>query len=198
MQEREELFRKLIGELTFCLLLGHHDNKLVGMSFAYHDRNRSDIRKFVIVHIGTYKNEDLKEFILSVSNYIFKKDPCDEIEFHYQYDEANEEQLARSNDFNKWFDKYGNVYQKRIEGTSFERKYVLKRQFNQKCDVVLGGVNKNTFRNIFSVYAGVIMSDADMVVFKEDLRDVLAPEDEVSYAIMMAEMFRTYLTPDEA
>ena len=73
---------------------------------------------------------------------------------------------------------------------------MLKRQFNQKCDVVLGGVNKNTFRNIFSVYSGVIMSDADMINFKEDLRDVLAPEDEVSYAIMMAELFRTYLTPD--
>ena len=43
--------------------------------------------------------------------------------------------------------------------------------------MVLGGVNKNTFRNIFSVYSGVIMSDADMVSFKEDLRDVLAPED---------------------
>lgn len=47
------------------------------MAFAYHDRDRSDIRKFVLVHIGTYKNEDLKDFILSVSNYIFKKDPCD-------------------------------------------------------------------------------------------------------------------------
>jgi hypothetical protein len=31
----------------------------------------------------------------------------------------------------------------------------------------LGGINKNTFRNIFSVYAGVLMSEADMVVFKE-------------------------------
>ena len=84
------------------------------MAYAYHDRNRSDIRKFVIVHIGTYKNEDLKEFILSISNYIFKKDPTDEIEFHFKYDEDNEAQLARSTDFNKWFDKYGNVYQKRM------------------------------------------------------------------------------------
>ena len=47
------------------------------MAYAYHDRNRSDIRKFVIVHAGTYKNENLNEFILSISNYIFKKDPCD-------------------------------------------------------------------------------------------------------------------------
>jgi len=42
---------------------------------------------------------------------------------------------------------------------------------------VLGGINKNTFRNIFSVYAGVMMSDADMVIFKEELRDVISPED---------------------
>lgn len=46
------------------------------------------------------------------------------------------------------------------------------------------------------MYAGVMMSDADMVVFKEELRDVIAPEDEMSYAIMIAELFRTYLTPD--
>ena len=38
-----------------------------------------------IVHIGTYKNEDLKEFIIYVSNYIFRKDPCDEVEFIYTY-----------------------------------------------------------------------------------------------------------------
>lgn len=69
------------------------------------------------------------------------------------------------------------MYQKKSEGQLFDRKYVLKRQFNQKCEVVLGGINKNTFRNIFSVYAGVMMSDADMVLFKEELRDVLAPED---------------------
>lgn len=30
------------------------------------------------------------------------------------------------------------------------------------------------------------------------MRDVITPEDEVSYAIMIAELFRTYLTPDEA
>ncbi len=75
---------------------------------------------------------------------------------------------------------------------------MLKRQFNQKCEVVLGGVNKNTFRNIFSVYSGVMMSDADMIIFKEELRDVIAPEDEMSYAILIAELFRTYLTPEEA
>lgn len=88
------------------------------------------------------------------------------------------------------------MYQKKLENTLFQRKYVLKRQFNQKCDVVLGGINKNTFRNIFSVYSGVMMSDSDMVQFKEELIDVISPEDDVSYAIMIAELFRTYLTPD--
>jgi hypothetical protein len=43
----------------------------------------------------------------------------------------------------------------------------MKRQFNQKCDVMLGGINKNTFRNLFTVYCGVIMSDSDMIQFKE-------------------------------
>jgi len=41
---------------------------------------------------------------------------------------------------------------------------------------VLGGVNKNTFRNLFSVYCGVVMSDSDMIQFKEELRDVVTPE----------------------
>lgn len=43
-----------------------------------------------------------------------------------------------------------------------------------------------------------MMSDADMIIFKEELRDVIAPEDEMSYAILIAELFRTYLTPEEA
>lgn len=40
------------------------------------------------------------------------------------------------------------------------------------------------------------MSDSDLLQFKEELVDVIAPEDDVSYAIMIAELFRTYLTPD--
>ena len=62
----------------------------------------------------------------------------------------------------------------------------MKRQFNQKCEVVLGGVNKNTFRNIFSVYSGVMMSNSELISFKEELRDSAHPESEVSYAIMVA------------
>ena len=64
--------------------------------------------------------------------------------------------------------------------------------------MVLGGVNKNTFRNLFSVYSGVLMSETDMVAFKDALVDTLAPEQTMSYAVMVAELFRTYLTPDEA
>lgn len=167
-------------------MLGTYESKLIGMAYAYHDRNRSDLRKFVIVHAGTYNREHLKDFLLSATNYIFRKDPCDEIEFHYKFNEDDEGELAFSTEFNKWFDKYGNVYQKKIENNTYERKYILKRQFNQKCEVVLGGVNKNTFRNIFSVYAGVMMSEADMLQFKEEFRDTVAPEEEMSYAIMIA------------
>jgi len=104
---------------------------------------------------------------LSVTNYIFRKDPCDEIEFHYKFNEANSDELTLSQSFNKWFDKYGSVFQKKVDDSNFERKYLLKRQFNQKSEVVLGGINKNTFRNIFSVYCGVLMSDTDMLQFKE-------------------------------
>lgn len=67
------------------------------MAYAYHDRSHSDIRKFVIVHIGTYKTDYLREFILNVGNYIFKKDPCDEVEFHYLYNENDEAQLGWNN-----------------------------------------------------------------------------------------------------
>ena len=53
------------------------ENKLVGMAFAFHDRDRADTRKFVLAHIGSYDNKNLKEMIVAVSDYIFLKDPCD-------------------------------------------------------------------------------------------------------------------------
>jgi hypothetical protein len=64
--------------------------------------------------------------------------------------------------------------------------------------VVLGGVNKNIFRNLFSVYCGVLMSDTDMLQFKEELIDTITPENQICYSLMVSELFRTYLTPDEA
>lgn len=147
--------------------MGQLEGRVVGLALAYHDRARQDVRKFTIIHLATYKNEDLRDFILSTTNYIFRKDPTDEIELHYRFNETDPGQAAFSTDFNKWFDKYGSVFQKKVEEGVFERKYLLKRQFNQKCEVVLGGVNKNTFRNLFSVYCGVLMSDTDMIQFKE-------------------------------
>jgi hypothetical protein len=180
------------------MLLGYEKDIVVGLALAFHDRNKTDSRKFTIIHFSTYKTHDLKDFLTSCVNYIFKKDPADEIEFHYKFDESLPDQAAYSNDFNKWFDKLGNVFQKKIDEHIYERKYVMKRQFNQKCDVVLGGINKNTFRNIFSVYCGVVMSDADMIQFKDELKSVVTPENEISYSIAIAELFRTYLTPDEA
>ena len=76
-QSREELYRKLIGELTFCLLIGQLEGRVVGLALAYHDRARQDVRKFIIIHLATYKNEDLRDFVLSTTNYIFRKDPTD-------------------------------------------------------------------------------------------------------------------------
>ena len=37
-----------------------------------------------------------------------------------------------------------------------------------------------------------------MMALKDALVDTLAPEQSMSYAVMVAELFRTYLTPDEA
>lgn len=51
---------------------------------------------------------------------------------------------------------------------------------------------------MFSVYSGVLMSDTNMIQFKEELRDLLHPQEDVSYSILLAELFRTFLTPDEA
>jgi hypothetical protein len=42
------------------------------------------------------------------------------------------------------------------------------------------------------------MSDTDLLQFKEELVDTLAPENQICYALMVAELFRTYLSPDEA
>ena len=42
------------------------------------------------------------------------------------------------------------------------------------------------------------MSDTDMIQFKEDLVDTLVPENQICYSIMVSELFRTYLSPDEA
>lgn len=42
------------------------------------------------------------------------------------------------------------------------------------------------------------MSDSDMIQFKEELVDTLAPENQICYSIMVSELFRTYLSPDEA
>jgi hypothetical protein len=66
---------------------------VVGLALAYHDRTRADSRKFTLVHAATYKNEDLRDFLLSISNFIFRKDPADEIEFHFRFDENTPAQL---------------------------------------------------------------------------------------------------------
>jgi hypothetical protein len=49
------------------------------LALAFHDRNKTDTRKFTIVHFAAYHNEDVKDFLMSCVNYIFKKDPVDEI-----------------------------------------------------------------------------------------------------------------------
>ena len=61
------------------MLLASYENRLVGMAFVFHDRDRAECRKFVIAHIGAYDNNNLKDLIISVTDYIFLKDPCDEI-----------------------------------------------------------------------------------------------------------------------
>jgi hypothetical protein len=59
------------------MLLGYDKNIVVGIAFAFHDRNKTDTRKFQIVHFSTYQSDHLKDFLISCVNYIFKKDPTD-------------------------------------------------------------------------------------------------------------------------
>jgi hypothetical protein len=95
--------------------VGQFEGCVVGLALAYHDRSRQDVRKFTLIHLATYRADDLRDFILSTTNYIFRKDPVDEIEFHYRFNENEPDQAAFSTDFNKWFDKYGSVFQKRAD-----------------------------------------------------------------------------------
>ena len=76
MHSRSNLYRKLVNELSFSMLLGNYLKKQMGIALVFHDRNKVDLRRMSIVHIGTYKTEDLQEFIVTVANFIFRKDPC--------------------------------------------------------------------------------------------------------------------------
>lgn len=42
------------------MLLGYEKENLVGLALAFHDRNKTDARKFTIVHFSSYHNEDIK------------------------------------------------------------------------------------------------------------------------------------------
>jgi len=74
---RQELYRKLINEVTFSTMIGLEDGKQIGMCIAYHDRNKQESRKFVIAHIGTYFTDKLFDFCIAMCHYILRKDPCD-------------------------------------------------------------------------------------------------------------------------
>ena len=37
---RQELYRKLMNEVTFSIMIGLEESKQMGMCVAYHDRNK--------------------------------------------------------------------------------------------------------------------------------------------------------------
>lgn len=119
------------------------------------------------------------------------------MEFSFRYDESKEEQLEFSNDFNSKFDRYGAIFQKKIDDEKYERKYVMKRPFNLKCEVQIGAKSKHTFVNLFSINTSLLVSNMELVVNKEEnlLSQTLAPEREISYSIMISEIFRNCLSP---
>ena len=116
----------------------------------------------------------------------------------YQFNEKEEDQIAFSQDFNKWFDKYGHIYQKKIDDEIYERKYVYKRPFNHECEVVLRGISKTSFSNLFNVYSGVLMSDAGLSQVKDEIKLDSMAEDWISYGVMVAELFRNFMNPEDA
>lgn len=80
MLSRPDLYIRLVNESTFSTVVGFEDTKLIGLAFIQHDRLApSETRRFVIEHISTYIDTNLKSFILDCCHYIFFKDPCDEI-----------------------------------------------------------------------------------------------------------------------
>lgn len=155
-----------MNEVTFSTMIGEEEGKQVGLCVAYHDRNKQEARKFVIAHISTYHTEKLFDFVIAMCHYILRKDPCDEVELCLRYDETSQKQLEFSNDFNSKFDRYGAIFQKKLEDGKFERKYVMKRPFNLKCEVQLGTQSKHNFVNLFSISSTLLVSNMELVQIK--------------------------------
>jgi hypothetical protein len=152
----------------------------------------------VITHLGTYLTDKLFDFSIAMCHYILRKDPCDEVEFSLRFDESVQEQLDLSNDFNAKFDRYGAIFQKKLDDDKYERKYVMKRPFNLKSEVQLGTQSKHSFVNLFSISSSLIVSNMELVQVKEEnvLSHSTNPERELSYAIMVSEIFRNCLSPE--
>ena len=121
----------------------------------------------MITHIGTYLTDRLFDFSIAMCHYILRKDPCDEVEFSLRYDESSPEQLELSNEFNGKFDRYGAIFQKKLDDNKYERKYVMKRPFNLKSEVQLGIQSKHNFVNLFSISSTLLVSNMELVQIKE-------------------------------
>lgn len=56
------------------------------------NENKTKYRSLEIIHLGTYDENDYFEFLISISKYCFRHDPCEEVVLSSIYEKDIEEQ----------------------------------------------------------------------------------------------------------
>ncbi len=107
----------------------------MGLGIVMYNANKNKYRSLNIVHLGSYDEGDYLELLLQVVRYCFKYDPCEEITMSNIYDREISDQWQFIKKFEKQFDPYGAIFQKKIFNTQFERKLVLRRNIGEVCKV---------------------------------------------------------------
>lgn len=71
------------------------------------------------MHLGCYDEQDYLDVLVNVVRYCFKVDPCEEIAMANVYEKEDSEQWEFIKQFEKKFDPYGAIFQKKIFNTQF-------------------------------------------------------------------------------
>lgn len=69
--------------------------------------------------------------LIKARDFLFANDPCSEITFSMYYNKADEEQETFIHQFEKQFDPYGAIFQKKISNEQTERKHILRRMIGE-------------------------------------------------------------------
>jgi hypothetical protein len=70
--------------------------------------------------------------LIKARDLLFRSDPCAEITFSMYYNKAEEEQEVFIRQFEKQFDPYGAIFQKKISNDQTERKHILRRMIGEE------------------------------------------------------------------